>query len=369
MSGNAPFDRGRDHNNIGTLRLLGAFLVLFGHNWALFYGPGVQTDPLTVLVSRWQLSHEVIHGIGINLFFVLSGFLISKSFCSGHGIIRFCLARFMRIFPALAVTVLLSALLLGPLVSTLPVSEYLQASLTWQYIRENATLTRIVYILPEVFTDNPYPKVVNGSLWSLPLELNMYVFALFFGLLTLYRNRLIGALLIFALVAGYFLSSHHFGKELLYSKGLFMVVLHFMLGMLCFMYREQLPLRWWIAVALYVPVVVMPRGLAFELMSSVAFTYLVIWLSFSPSIRLPKVERFGDLSYGLYLYAFPVQQLLVYLQFGSVWSVLFMATMTCLLLAAASWRLVEQPTLKLTKPTSQFLRNGLNIVGLRARWL
>ncbi|SDT96536.1 acyltransferase family protein [Halopseudomonas salegens] len=365
----SPFAQGRHDNNIGFLRLAGAFLVLFGHNWVLFYGPGVNIDPLSRWILGNQLSHELIHGIGINLFFVLSGFLISKSFVSSQGLLRFCIARVLRIYPALIINVLLTVFVLGALLSTLPLQAYLQHDMTWMYLWNNASLIKVTHILPGVFNDNVYPDAVNGSLWSLPLEMSMYVFAFFFGVLMLYRNRLLGAAFIASLVVGYFVATEVFGQQPLLTRGLFMVVVHFMLGMLLYMFRDLVLLRFWLALLLYVPVVLMPPGPAFELMSSLAFAYLVLWLAYTPRLRLPRVERYGDMSYGLYLYAFPVQQWLIHMQLSSVWAVLMAASVICLSLAMLSWHLVEQRSLQWVTPLNNGLRSGLQRVGLQARWL
>ena len=148
-------------NNFDSVRLIAAAAVIYGH-----------AHPLTQTPDRvfWGNSVE---SFAVKVFFVISGFLITASWLSDPSPFRYFAKRALRIFPALAVVVAVSALVLGPLVTTLPLSSYFASPQVPAYFSNIAL--RPVYYLPGVFDRLPYPGAVNGSLWSLPAEFAMYL--------------------------------------------------------------------------------------------------------------------------------------------------------------------------------------------------
>lgn len=151
-------------NNFDFLRFFAAALVLFAHSYPLV---GRREDePLTLLTG-----YEKGGSIAVGVFFVMSGYLIASSWLASSSPKSFLIKRALRIFPALIVAVLLSAFVIGPLVTQFDLGRYLAADGTWTYLQNILLVTR--YELPGVFTGNLYPDVVNGSLWTLPLEVLM----------------------------------------------------------------------------------------------------------------------------------------------------------------------------------------------------
>ncbi len=157
--------RGRS-NNFDSLRFLAAVAVLVSHSFAMAYGtrPGVQ--PLTIF-SRNQTD---LGSVAVLVFFVISGYLITRSFDRSPQPLQFLEARVLRIFPGLFLTLVLAAALLGPTVTTFPLGDYFRNSNTAQYIFGGVSLIWLQYDLPGVFLANPTPGVVNGSLWTLYLR-------------------------------------------------------------------------------------------------------------------------------------------------------------------------------------------------------
>ena len=147
-------------NNISALRFVAALMVLSGH--------------MSYMVGRFPqtLWDHHIQTIGVKTFFLLGGYLVTKSWMSDPRPLRYALKRFSRIWPPLAVCILLTVFVAGPCLTTLPLKEYLRHPAAWAYLR-NLRLN-IVYALPGVFESNPYAGVVNGSLWTLPAEVCMY---------------------------------------------------------------------------------------------------------------------------------------------------------------------------------------------------
>ncbi|MFL5817531.1 MAG: acyltransferase family protein [Conexibacter sp.] len=170
--------QGRAANNFDLLRLVGAGLVLFAHSFALTR----TTEPLP------SFMHLSWGEVGVVVFFSISGFLIARSWAYDPKPLSFAVKRGLRLMPALVVSLLLTALVLGALASTLSLDAYLENPGTKAYVINNATF-QTNYALPGVFGTTPYPSAVNGSLWTLPLELKAYFLVLALGLLGLFGRR------------------------------------------------------------------------------------------------------------------------------------------------------------------------------------
>jgi peptidoglycan/LPS O-acetylase OafA/YrhL len=163
----APPERA-PRNNLDALRMIGAFLVIYGHCYALKGMP-----------ERHFLSWLPLGPLGVYIFFTISGYLVVDSWRRDPNLWRFAARRSLRIFPGLAVCVLLSAFVLGPILTPLPLRTYFTHSQVTDYLANIAL--DIHYSLPLVFATNPYPHIVNGSLWSLPVEFAMYVIVALVG--------------------------------------------------------------------------------------------------------------------------------------------------------------------------------------------
>ena len=133
-----------------------------------------------------------LHGFGVLIFFVLSGYLITGSFVRSGNLWRFFCSRALRIFPALILAVFFCAYCLGPLVTTLSVEEYLSSNQTWNYFKYNTLLyDGIRFRLPGVFEELPRSGGVNGSLWTLPIELLMYFYVAVLGIAGVLCQRVV----------------------------------------------------------------------------------------------------------------------------------------------------------------------------------
>ena len=151
-----------EKNSLDLLRLVAAIFVLYSHQHALLG----QAEPT---FFGWN----TYGGVGVTIFFFLSGMLVWTSWARDPHWGRFFMRRSLRIFPALWVVVLGTAFVLGPVFSTLSVADYFADQETWRYLSTAMMLIR--HTLPGVFSDNPFPQAVNGSLWTLPVEFLCYV--------------------------------------------------------------------------------------------------------------------------------------------------------------------------------------------------
>jgi peptidoglycan/LPS O-acetylase OafA/YrhL len=321
--------RGRE-NAFDVLRLLGATLVLVSHSYALlgFVEP--------------RLGHSSFGAIGVEIFFAISGFLIAASWISEPRIRAFLVKRALRILPALFVTVMLSAFLLGPLLTTVSPGSYFSSSMPLRYVVENmasvvtgGAALNVNYALPGVFANLP-SDAVNGSLWTLPVEVRAYFIVLALGLLGILLRWLwvpVLAGLAFLVVGG--------------SETTLLLVL-FLVSSLLYVHRDRVPLHRHLALA---AVAVWIAGTWIEhggALIALAIPYLVLYVAYRAPAAVRVLTRRGDVSYGLYLLAFPVQQIAVHLLPGMTPLELIAVSLPATyLLATLSWHLVERPALRL----------------------
>ena len=294
-------------NNFGLIRLLAAWLVLFSHSYHLTGSGGA--EPL-MLLSGGKMTFGTL---AVGVFFSISGYLITASAYTRPGLAVFLQARVRRIFPALILVVVLSALVLGVAMSTLTPNEYFARPKVWTYIARNISLLRLQYDLPGVFAATPYGPAVNGSLWTLPIEFALYL-AVGGTVWTLRQLRRQDALWLPLLLAaavcfvcwGLVLRGSQSGAALL--------VPYFMLGAVCRIARRHLPMHGTIATALALALVavVYADSSLFPVAASLTISYGTLWIARHEHWIAPlDLSRVGDLSYGIYLFAFPLQQTVI----------------------------------------------------------
>ncbi|WP_085310528.1 acyltransferase family protein [Planktotalea arctica] len=334
-------------NNYDFIRLVAATLVIVGHAYALLALPGT---PVFFRVS--------VSTYAVKVFFVLSGYLVVKSWVHDPHVWRFIAKRGLRILPALAGVVVLSAVVMGPFVTTLGLYEYFTHLQFWLYFSNLRFL--IAYSLPAVFMDNIYPYAVNGSLWSLPAEVFMYILVMLTGILAAafsgrWFARFWVALTVVVLglnTLAFGFGSQIFAGKVVYGTSVFAVVEvspYFLVGGCLYLLRAYIPQSALLAIALmvvgyYISYSVYPVELALIFITS----YAVITLGNMSTPGINQFGRFGDISYGVYLYGFPVAQLLSW-GYGhdlSIYTHMGLTILISYLFAFASWHLLEKRALR-----------------------
>ncbi|MGL3150790.1 acyltransferase family protein [Microbacterium sp. A82] len=318
----------RPSNLFDALRLAAASMVIVGHAWPLSGLSGVPT-----------FAGIRIHHLGVYIFFAISGYLLATSWERDPRAIQFLIRRCLRIFPALIVVVVLTVFLIGPVASTLPAADYWASSDTWRYLLTMLLFAQ--YELPGVFTTNPEP-VVNGSLWSLGVEFCCYLVLLVTALLGHRAGRAIRGALILT-IGSAVLTGWLFGP----MRTTAMALVFFLLGSLAS--RGGKLAHWPIWPALIGLVAIGPtQGSAATLLAWPVVTYAVVAIGSRPSRSAGVVRRPGDPSYGMYLWGFPVQQLLIVL-FGPVPLLVNIALSLSVSMALgyASWLLIEKRAIAL----------------------
>ena len=325
------------------LRLALALSVLVFHAFQLPYGREAMnrmvTGPVSILVATI-----------VPAFFALSGFLVAGSMIRVKRISTFLLFRALRIAPALMAEIFLSALILGTMTTTLPLSDYFASPKFWGYFTNLVGWMK--YSLPGVFLDNPLPDTVNGQLWTVPAELHCYVALAVLMFLRIAEKRRL--MLAAFLVASAFecttvvRATKPFGWNVVFSQE--MLILCFMCGNLFYLWRDRIPSSaalFVAAIAGFGLVVYVSPALSFVL-GTASVTYFIVYLGMHRLVRVPVLLR-GDYSYGIYLYSFPIQQAVVWALPGSrQWYVnLLIAGPAAILFAMGSWHFLEKPALGL----------------------
>jgi len=332
------FTHGRD-NNIQLLRLLAAAAVMLFHSYVFTGNMG--DDPVFVATGTTDSSV-----IGVGCFFVLSGFLVTRSWLTRPALVAFAAARALRIYPALFVAVALS-IGLAATATLLPWRAFVTSPVTIDFAWRNALAWEVRYVLPGAFVDNPYREAVNGSLWTLPVELRLYVAVAIAGMARLLARTNRCTVLLAALVALFALEPEWLPLEP-QSAGVRNLALLFGLGALAYVARDRVPLSlaaFALAIAVFI---VNPWGVGRGLWFTLTLAYGTLVLAYHPRIQWHAYNRAGDYSYGLYVYAFPVQQTIVAHVPGlapiELFGVSFAVTLA---LAAISWHALERPALAL----------------------
>lgn len=331
----------RGSDNFLLLRFLAAAAVIYGHAPNIS-GNGPQDLFLRLNWGRYSGQ------IAVDLFFVISGFLVSASWLRREHLLDFLRARALRIVPAYAACILACAFLIGPMFTVLPWHEYFFSPQTWDYALANLHFgPRLVWRLPGVFAEHPV-AVVNGSIWTLPVEVLMYACVALLGIAgILARRTLLTAVLAaaFVLVLAWLPAI----ANAIFAEYLRMAAL-FALGGVCYVWRARLPNSGAVVLALAALCWLSRATPAYAYLFVLAETAFVFWFAYGlggTQSRLHRFNRCGDYSYGLYLWGYPAQQAVVAIAGPqSAFVNAACGFLVGLLLAIASWHIVERPALR-----------------------
>lgn len=322
-------------NNFNLMRLVAAWLVIYGHAHAITGIAG--NDGIA-----WLTQLRGAGALAVDMFFAISGFLIAASL-ERNNVRGYLVSRGLRILPALLACVALTTFVLGPLLTN--AADYWRQPTTWNYLLVNASLLLSRFQLPGVFEGHPL-DVVNGSLWTLPNEAKLYILLMLAWLLGLLAPRRYTPLWLLVMLAGYALAWRYWPlPDHIQKYG--ECTAFFITGTLLWVQRERIRLSGWAVLAVLLMFAAL-RGTTWSHLPYFGLlTYGTLWLGMR--VRLPMI-RHTDLSYGLYLYGWPAQQLAWMLPAGkTIAGNIAIATAIALACAALSWVLVERPALRLKK--------------------
>lgn len=340
-------------NNFDFLRILFATLVLITHSYPLTGVP--EQDVL------WHFSHGqlLLSKLGVAGFFVISGYLILKSLLRSKSLKEYYFKRIIRLFPALWVVVLLT-LLGGYFLAGKSAAAYFTDHSTLKYLLN--LVLRMHLGIEGVFEHNPYPSFINASLWTIPYEVLCYLLLtpLFFirqrG--PLVRAALIGAFVVLLGLQGAGLVKFPTPGLRLDSDQIIFFGLFFLSGAVLALFPA------WLRAARTRNLLVGLSGLGllgtlyfggFALAQFLLVPVFVIALGASNYPALSWIRRYGDISYGVYIWGFPVQQTLWYFLHPSQPVMALLSIPITWALGFLSWHFIEEPVLrlKLQAPVAQ----------------
>lgn len=328
----------QDH--FALLRMAAATLVLYSHQHALTGLP----EPSVIGVHS-------LGGLGVVMFFAISGFLVAQSWQSDPHVLRFAQRRLLRIWPGFAVAVLMCLAVLGPMFSPLSWGDYWRDPRTTEYLHNLVFLLRAG--LPLSFEGSSLPHAVNGSLWTIPLELKCYAVLVTLGMAGVLRRAWLVTLLAIALSVFY--AGWQLRGEWLVQRWSLAIEQQYLIEFgAAFLIGVTLRLQWsWVRqrLAWLCAGSIGLGALAFSQGRPVLTFLLVvplITIAFGvqswPVLR--RFDRWGDLSFGTYLYAFPIQQTLISVLGRHLgwWPLLALVLICTLTMGWLSWHLVEKPS-------------------------
>lgn len=358
----APYSSSR--NSFHLMRFVLALLVIICHAHTL----RLLSTPLDRFTGG-QLNEGAL---AVDGFLVISGFLICQSGVRNRNVLVFLRNRALRIIPAFLVALAFSALVIGGLAYDGSYAEYLRLGsggpITWMRNWGSLNVQGERLGVTGVFATNS-TQSLNVSLWTLKHEISLYLLMALLIVTTLNRKRPT-----YIVLFAFFLVLH----VLLNGFGLYAwraadvrwwvlsvrnyprfveTGLYFFAGTLLYCYRDRVPRRWYLAViALLALVLGTLLGFA-EIVYIAALPYLIVYLAGSPVCS--GFERVGDLSFGMYVYSYPVQQLLYHIQPQMApWANVLLTLLMVLPLSAASWRVIEEPVLRLKTPGQKASRKA-----------
>ncbi|WP_460990640.1 acyltransferase family protein [Sinomonas soli] len=333
-------------NNFNVMRLIAASGVIFSHASDIALGRPDALAESMGYSGGW---------IAVTAFFAISGMLIYRSMVKSQSVRDYLIARSLRIFPGLWVMLIISVVILGLLFSS-HLSDYFLSGQVRDYLLGNGVLYRPEYFLPGLFENNALPGVVNGSLWTLRFEFTCYLAVLALFLLKGFQSERNFLIALSAYAVGYcaflVVSGFQGNLEGALSDGSDMAKLHrlslaFVLGMIAGRYSGRIRIRGWMVAVMALASWASFGTVVFSTLLIASVALAVFWAAFWQAPFLVPMRRMHDYSYGVYIYAFPVQQCVAHLLPGltalgnAVVSLAF-----TLPLAAGSWYLVERPALR-----------------------
>lgn len=330
------------NNNFDFLRFILASLVIVSHSYPL-------TGEAEIL-SVFTEGQVGFGGLAVDSFFALSGYFIFQSLQRSKTVVGYIWKRLLRLYPALLVLLLFTFIVIAFVYT----GNHLTSTLKnyWEYAYNCLTLFKVRYHIKGVFESNPYQGVINGSLWTLAYEFTMYMVLML--LFIIRKNKLSYIILLILFLMSYFLSTFNpsflkssFREFFLETVHLYRLATFFLAGSLLTFFDLKLLNKFYIRIIVCLMIIASLFLGFFNITAPILIPILVIFIG-SLQIKFLSwiAEKTGDISYGVYIYGFIVQQTVMnYLLLSSVELMLISLPLTYIM-AYFSWHCVEKRMLK-----------------------
>lgn len=330
-------------NNFDFLRLLFSIFVIVTHSYPLL--GQIECDKLCLL-SNSQASFSII---GVKGFFIISGYLIYQSLERSSSLLNYFWKRFLRLYPALIV-MLLTLMLFVPIVYHHEIPIYKNETF-WSFFYNNTKVYQPQHIIQGVFETNLYPRIINGSLWTIQYELTMYILLSFLFLFKNYKkiNNFIILSIVVILLIGNLFFKEQIGVYgfIISAKPLLDLGYFFMSGVLIYVFENIL--RSYFRILFFASILILTLSINYYFFENAIFFILpiiVIYIGSNSTKYINQIhEKIGDLSYGIYIYGFPIQQALVYFFKPNLYILMISSIIIASIFGFFSWHLIEKKCL------------------------
>lgn len=327
-------------NQLDKIRILAALVVIFSHHYPL---TGIHAPAW--LENRW-LHWSVTGGVGVMVFFCISGYLVTLSWYREPKFIPFLWKRLLRLWPGMLGSVLCCTLFFGIIFNNLPLGQYLQNTTTWRFFLTNLTLIREFPFIPGSFANNPNPFVMNGVYWTIAMEFACYLVLAALGLIGVLRRSSLIKFLLLSYIVGFLCFANadftgHIQHWIEYPA-------FFAAGSLIAMHRNWFQKHSKILLTTITPVLI---AIYFLTPYTATARFLLLPILVIHLGNLPAKDgwftRLGDPSYGIYLYGYPIAQSVIALwPEMNFWASLFLTFALSIFAGYASWLLLESRALR-----------------------
>ena len=331
-------------NNFDFLRLLLSILIIINHSYDL-----INNNTYYLLEDFFKFGFGNLRS---KSFFIISGFLIYSSLLKSDSLLKFYWKRFLRIYPGLLVMLCLTILLL-PFAYDKSLSNYLSNKDVYTYIPNNLSLFNLQYEIAGIFENNPFPKVINGSLWTLRYEFFFYflISILFFfkKKISFIKIFLISLLFVYFGLFLYFqthiptsIKLHFTTLSISFISGILLTVFNFHK-----LNNKHIKITFFISTSLFLIVINTLHEPYYSLFQYFLLPFIIISFGLLSIYPFNRIHIIGDLSYGIYISAFVIQQFII--NFFPVINPLILAILTIVLssiYAYFSWHFIEKKFLK-----------------------
>jgi peptidoglycan/LPS O-acetylase OafA/YrhL len=348
-------------NNFDLFRFFLAVLVVFSHCFVIATGKLIDTEPGMIFTQN----QTDLGGIAVNFFFVISGFLISRSFQNSKNFIDYLKKRALRILPAFYVAFLISVLIVGPLGTISRNQIFGNWAEYYTHLHKKRLLLDLITLQSphalKSFSYTPLANMVNESLWTIEYEFLCYLIIPVLTICGLFKKKWIA--ISFFLLSYLILAFQNFNPGVLnnieipdfVTKILNPIYLprffvYFSAGIIFFIYRNLILRKRLFALLSFAALIVSCYFVkCINLAMPIVGSYLLFYLAYHPNIRFSNFAKNGDFSYGIYLYAWPIQQLVMLFlaRYLSSLGLFCIALPIAIFAAFLSWNYIEKPFLKL----------------------
>lgn len=345
----------RKNNSFDDIRFVLASLVLFGHSYALLYGEGGQKDFIT-LMFNYQLGSG---SFAVYMFFILSGFFMIQSLEANPSIINYSKSRILRIIPAFWLSLGLFSFIVIPIIfNSVNIFDFKDGSSLYFFIK-SATFHLFGYswIIDGAFPNNIIAGGINGSMWTLKHEIALYFILPIIVWFTYNKRNLLLMFFLFFLVLAllnitseiklfnipcckaWILGSNEYSSFVVFSA-------YFFSGVVIYKYKDLIIIskRYIIACIVLIVLGILYSKLKIILLFTLPYLIIVFGSIFTKRL----FSKTGDYSYGMYIYAFPIQQVLIHFFKNELNAeILFISSfIVTLIFSIISWHFFEKKILR-----------------------